>query len=128
MIQGDASSIETLGRLLIVGFFLAAGVMNLAPARVKDHIERMAGLGVPAPAAAFWCGLALQFTGCALLLTGWHAETGAWCLIVFTVVANLLFHRFWNVTDPARRNALRLMLMNGVAILGGLLLLLQTVR
>ena len=128
MIQGDASSIETLGRLLIVGFFLTAGVMNLAPARVKDHVGRMAEFGVPAPAAAFWCGLALQFTGCALLLADWHAELGAWCLIVFTVVANLLFHRFWLATDPARRNTLRLMLMNGVAILGGLLLLLHSVR
>jgi len=126
MIVDGASGIDTLGRLLIVGFFLVAGVMNLAPARVKDHIERLAGFGVPAPAAAFWCGLALQFTGCVLLLADWHAELGAWCLIVFTVVANLLFHRFWTVTDPVRRNILRLMLMNGVAILGGLLLLLQS--
>ena len=124
----DASGLETAGKLLIVGFFLVAGVMNLAPARVKDHIERMAGFGVPAPAAAFWCGLALQFTGCFLLLADWHAEAGAWCLIVFTVAANLLFHRFWTVTDPVRRNILRLMLMNGVAILGGLLLLLQSTR
>jgi uncharacterized membrane protein YphA (DoxX/SURF4 family) len=124
----DASGIDTAGRLLIVGFFLVAGLMNLAPARVKDHVERLAAFGVPAPAAAFWCGLVLQFTGCTLLLADWHAEAGAWCLIVFTVVANLLFHRFWTATDPARRNTLRLMLMNGVAILGGLLLLLQNTR
>lgn len=124
----DASGLDTAGRLLIVGFFLVAGVMNLAPARVKDHIGRMAGFGVPAPAAAFWCGLTLQFTGCVLLLAGWHPEAGAWCLIVFTVTANALFHRFWTVTDPARRNILRLMLLNGVAITGGLLLLLQNMR
>lgn len=124
----EAPGFDAAGRLLIVGFFLAAGVMNLAPARVKDHIERMAAFGVPAPAAAFWCGLALQFTGCALVLAGWHAEAGVWCLIVFTIVANLLFHRFWTATDPARRNTLRLMLLNGIAILGGLLLLLQSVR
>ena len=128
MIQADASWIDTAGRLLIVGFFLAAGVFNLAPARIKDHIDRLAGFGVPLPAAAFWFGLALQFTGCALLITGWHAEIGAWCLIVFTVVANALFHRFWTVQDPARRNTLRLMLLNGMAITGGLLLLLQNTR
>ena len=128
MIQADASWIDTAGRLLIVGFFLAAGVFNLAPARIKDHIDRLAGFGVPLPAAAFWFGLALQFTGCALLITGWHAEIGAWCLIVFTMVANALFHRFWTVQDPARRNTLRLMLLNGMAITGGLLLLLQNTR
>jgi len=128
MISADASWLDTAGRLLIVGFFLVAGVLNLSPARIKDHIERLAGFGVPLPAAAFWFGLALQFTGCALLITGWHAEIGAWCLIVFTVVANALFHRFWTVQDPARRNTLRLMLLNGVAITGGLLLLLQNTR
>ena len=128
MISADASWIDTAGRLLIVGFFLAAGVFNLAPARIKDHIDRLAGFGVPLPAAAFWVGLSLQFTGCALLITGWHAEIGAWCLIVFTMVANALFHRFWTVQDPARRNTLRLMLLNGMAITGGLLLLLQNTR
>jgi uncharacterized membrane protein YphA (DoxX/SURF4 family) len=128
VIIGDASWVDTVGRLLIVGFFLTAGVMNLAPARVKDHIERMAAFGVPFPAAAFWFGMALQFTGIALLLTGWHAEIGAWCLIVFTVVANAMFHRFWTAQDPARRNILRLMLLNGIAITGGLLLLLQNMR
>jgi uncharacterized membrane protein YphA (DoxX/SURF4 family) len=128
MISADASWIDAAGRLLIVAFFLVAGVMNLTPAQVKDHVERIAAFGVPLPAAAFWFGMALQFTGIALLATGWHAEIGAWCLIVFTVVANALFHRFWTVQDPARRNTLRLMLLNGIAITGGLFLLLQNVR
>jgi uncharacterized membrane protein YphA (DoxX/SURF4 family) len=122
------SWLDTTGKLLIVGFFIAAGLYNLAPARIKDHIERLADLGVPLPAAAFWFGMTLQFSGCALVLAGWHADIGVLFLIVFTVVANALFHRFWAASDPARRNTLRLMLLNGVAILGGLLLLLQNVR
>jgi hypothetical protein len=32
------------------------------------------------------------------------------------------------VQDPARRNTTRLMLLNGIAILGGLLLMLESVR
>jgi uncharacterized membrane protein YphA (DoxX/SURF4 family) len=128
MIQSDATWLDAAGRLLIVGFYVAAGLYNLAPARVKDHIGRLGALGVPLPAAAFWSGMALQFAGCALLLAGWHADVGVLFLIVFTVVANALFHRFWTVADPARRNTLRLMLLNGIAILGGLLLLLQNVR
>jgi uncharacterized membrane protein YphA (DoxX/SURF4 family) len=128
MIQADAAWLDTAGKLLIVGFFVIAGLCNLTPARIQDHIDRLAGFGVPLPAAAFWLGIALQFTGCALVLAGWHADIGVLCLIVFTVVANALFHRFWTATDPARRNTLRLMLLNGTAILGGLLLLLQSVR
>jgi len=124
----NGSWIEIAGRLLLVAFFLAAGLLNLAPARVKDHIDRMAGFGVPFPAAAFWFGIALQFAGCALLLADWHPGIGAGCLIVFTVVANAIFHRYWLVTDPARRNFTRLLLLNGIAITGGLLLLLANVK
>jgi uncharacterized membrane protein YphA (DoxX/SURF4 family) len=125
---GDASWIEIAGRLLIVGVFVAAGLYNLSRQQVREHIEALASFGVPFPAAAFWAGLALQFTGCALLLADWHPEIGAACLIVFTLVANALFHRFWRVEDPARRNVRRLLLLNGIAILGGLLLMLETVR
>ena len=124
----SGSWIEIAGRLLLVAFFLAAGLLNLAPARVKDHIDRMAGFGVPFPAAAFWFGIALQFAGCALLLADWHPGIGAGCLIVFTVTANAIFHRYWLVTDPARRNFTRLLLLNGIAITGGLLLLLANVK
>jgi len=124
----DPSWPATAGKLLIVGFFIVAGLCNLTPARIKDHIERLGANGMPLPAAAFWFGLALQFSGCAMILAGWHADVGVMFLIVFTVVANAFFHRFWTAPDPARRNVMRLMLLNGIAILGGLLLLLQAVR
>lgn len=124
----DASWIEIAGRLLIVAFFVVAGLYNLSGQQVRDHIEALAGFGIPFPAAAFWLGLALQFTGCVLLLADWHPEVGAGLLIVFTIVANALFHRFWTVEDPARRNVRRLLLLNGIAILGGLLLMLATLR
>lgn len=124
----DASWIEIAGRLLIVAFFVVAGLYNLSGQQVRDHIEALAGFGIPFPAAAFWIGLAMQFAGCALLLADWHPEVGAGLLIVFTIVANALFHRFWTVEDPARRNVRRLLLLNGIAILGGLLLMLETLR
>src|SRR5439155_22778466 len=108
--------------------FVVAGLCKLAKARITDHVDRMAAFHPPAPAAAFSIGLALQFTGCALLLADWHPEIGAGCLIVFTVAATAIFHRFWSMQDPAKRNLSRIILLGNTAILGGLLLLLENVR
>ncbi len=124
----DATALEAAGRLCIVLFFLLAGLCNLTPARIRDHVERMAAAHTPLPRAAFWSGIVLQFTGCALLLAGWHADIGVCCLIVFTVAATAIFHRFWQVADPVRRNLGRVMLLNNIGVLGGLFLLLQNVR
>jgi putative oxidoreductase len=123
----DASLLDAAGRFLIVGFFLVAGLSNMTRARIKDHIDRMAAFHTPFPATAFWFGIALQFTGCALLLAGWHAEAGAGMLIVFLVAATAIFHRFWEKPEP-QRNASRINFLNNVGILGGLVLLLANVR
>jgi putative oxidoreductase len=127
-LPNEVSFLDTAGRLLIVIFFLVAGLSNLTRARVRDHIERMVAGGMPAAAPAFWFGIVLQFSGCALLLAGWHAEIGALCLIVFTLVATAIFHRFWEVADAQRRNLGRLFFLNNVAITGGLLLLLANMQ
>ncbi len=75
--HSDSSWLDAAGRLLIVTCFLVTGLCNLTKARIKDHIERMAVFHTPFPAAAFWTGIGLQLFGCALLLAGWHAASGA---------------------------------------------------
>jgi putative oxidoreductase len=124
----EESWLDAGGRLLIVACFLVTGLSNLTRARIRDHLDRMVAFGTPLPAAAFGLGIALQLIGCALLLSGWYAELGAWCLIVFTVAATAIFHRFWRIADPLRRNFSRLMLLNNAGVLGGLFLLLANVR
>ena len=116
------------GEHLIVLYFVVTGVSNLTKARIADHIYRMRAFGTPFPAALFWLGLALQFAGCAMIELGWHPALGVGCLIVFTVAATAIFHRFWQMPDPQRRNSSRINFLNNVGILGGLLLLLQNMR
>ncbi|HKU47050.1 MAG TPA: DoxX family protein [Burkholderiales bacterium] len=115
------------GKWLIVAFFIVAGVSNLTKARIADHIGRMAGFGMPFPATAFWIGIAMEFTGCALIIAEWHAAAGVVLLMVFTIAATAIFHRFWEKSDPLSRNISRLTLLGNLAILGGLCLLLQNI-
>jgi uncharacterized membrane protein YphA (DoxX/SURF4 family) len=124
----DASWLAATGRLLIVFSFVVAGLSNLTPAAIKQHTERLAGFHVPFPGLAFWIGIAVQFTGCALVLIGWHADIGVICLIAFTVAATAIYHRFWSKKDPMQRTISRITLVGNTAIVGGLLLLLQIVR
>ncbi|MGH8663711.1 MAG: DoxX family membrane protein [Burkholderiales bacterium] len=124
----DGTWLDTAGRLLFVGYFLIAGLCNLAAHQVRSHIDRMRDLGTPLPAFAFWTGLAIQFAGCALLLTERFAAAGALCLLFFTVAATVIFHRFWQFADPQRRNASRINFLNNSGVVAGLLLLLQNVR
>jgi uncharacterized membrane protein YphA (DoxX/SURF4 family) len=123
----DTTWLETAGKFLIVGYFIAAGINNLFPARIAEHVGRLGGYGVPMPGAAFWIAHAVLFASCALIVSGWRADVGVLLLIGFTVTANALYHRFWNVDDPVRRNMLRVQLMNGFGTVGGLLLLLSIV-
>jgi uncharacterized membrane protein YphA (DoxX/SURF4 family) len=118
--------LDFAGKWLIVAFFLLTGAFNVTKARIADHIERMAGFRVPFPAAAFWIGIAMQFTGCALIIAEWHAATGVGLLMIFTIAATAIFHRFWQKTDP-QRNLSRITLLGNLAILGALCLLLQNI-
>ena len=117
--------LDAAGRLLLVGFFVVAGLCNLTREQIKAHIDYMAEAGTPFPAAAFWIGIVLQFAGCALILAGWQPAIGVYCLIVFIIAATAIFHRFWEMKDPMQRNLRRLFLLNNIAILGGLLLFLD---
>lgn len=125
MLAVDGSWVDALGRWLIVIAFAVAGISNLTRARIKDHIDRMALYNTPFPTAVFWIGITMQLTGCLLLATGWQPRLGAWLLILFTILATAIFHRFWQMTDPLKRNISRLMVISNTAITGGLLLLLH---
>lgn len=124
----DASWIDSAGRLLIVAFFLIVGVRNLAPASVEDHVKRLTHFKTPLPRLVFWIGILLEAAGCAMILANWQPAIGVLCLIVFTVLATLLLLRFWEMDDPMKKMGMRNGFFANIAIVGGLLLLLQNVR
>jgi putative oxidoreductase len=125
---GDASWLDTAGRLLIVAFFLIVGFRNLQKVHIDDHIKRLELFHAPLPALTFWAGIVLEFVGCALILANWHPAIGVLCLLVFTVLATALLLRFWEAGDPMKRMGMQNGFLANIAIVGGLLLLLQNVR
>jgi len=123
----DGSWLDTAGRFLIVGFFVIVWVRNLSSHHVEDHIKRLTHFKTPSPRVAFWAGMVLDAAGCLMVLTNWHPAIGVLCLIAFTVLASLLLLRFWEMEDPMKRTGMQNGFLANIAVVGGLLLLLQDV-
>ena len=122
-----ASWLDAAGWLLIAGYFVVSVLHDLMPGPTRHHVGRLESFHVPFPTLAFWIGMAMESTGCTLLLAGWHADIGIYLLIVFVIVANGLYNRYWSMEDPVRRDFCRMLLGANTAVLGGLLLLLRSI-
>lgn len=121
----DASWIDTAGRLLLVAFFVIVWLRNLSSHHIEDHVKRLTFFRAPLPRVTFWVGMMIDIVGCALILVNWHAAAGTLLLIVFTVLASLLLLRFWEMDDPMKRTGMQNGFLANIAVVGGLLLLLQ---
>jgi uncharacterized membrane protein YphA (DoxX/SURF4 family) len=124
----DASLLDTAGRLMIVSLFLIIGIRNLQKHHIEDHIKRLTHFKAPLPTFTFWFGEAMEFVACAMILLNWRADIGVILLIVFTVVSSLLLLRFWEVDVPPQRTGMQNGFVANIAVVGGLLLLMQNVR
>lgn len=116
----DHSPTEAAGQIIIAVYFIWMGVKNI---KLWDmNVQRIADQGLPAvPCLLF--GFAIQFSGGFMVLADWHTATGAILLMVFTVLASGLHHRFWQMEDPMKRTYHFLLITNNSCIFGGLLLL-----
>ena len=120
--HADHTPIEAAGHILIGTYFLIMLVKNLR--LYAWNVERMGEAGVPLPQFVLPCGFVVQFAGAVLVAAGWQAEAGAILLLIFTVAATAIFHRYWQMDDPVRRNYHMLLGLANVGLAGGLLLLL----
>lgn len=122
MFYQDHTLLETIGQLLVASLFVVTLAVN-ATTKVKQHADRMAAMHVPKPYLTLWAGFLLQAVGSVMLALDWQTRIGAAILIVFTVLATAIFHRFWTMDDPLRRHLHLSFLLSNVAIVGALVLL-----
>jgi putative oxidoreductase len=112
-----------LGRLVIAALFVPSGfskLMNLA-----GFGQMLAGKGLPVPIAWAVAAALIEFLGGLALAIGFKTRYVAVLLIVFTVVATLLAHAFWMISDPGARFVQQVNFFKNLAIIGGLLYVFQ---
>jgi uncharacterized membrane protein YphA (DoxX/SURF4 family) len=115
-----------IGRILIGGFFLIAGLNHFASLNKMAGYARMKGTPVPELAVG-GSGVLLVLGGASLLL-GFHPSVGVLLLVIFLLPTSFMIHDFWAVQDPQAKMSEMVQFQKNIAILGLLLLTLLIPR
>ena len=116
-------TVFVLGRMIFGGFFAYSGLNHL------QHSENMgqyaASRGVPTPDRAVQASGALLLAGGVSVMMGFRPHQGLAAIVAFLVPVTLQMHRFWEETDPQRRQIEMVHFMKNVALVGAALSLMQ---
>lgn len=115
----DISTLAFVGRLLLGGAFVFAGLRNIANANFLAGM--MTTRGVPQAKLFLWAGIALQIVAGLLLIAGPWTAFAAAALIAFLLVATVMFNNFWDHSGPERAARINGVVSN-VALAGSFLL------
>jgi putative oxidoreductase len=107
-------------RVLIAALFLPAGLAKLGG--FEGTVGFIASVGLPLPQLGAVLAVVVEVGGGLALLAGYKTRWVSWALALFTVVAGVFFHAFWNAA-PEQFMVLQIMFMKNLSIAGGLLAL-----
>lgn len=118
MLASFQNEILVAARLLLGGAFVFAGLRNIVNAAFLTQL--MTDRGVPQAGLALWVGIALQVVAGGLVVVGIWTAPAAAGLILFLVVATIMFDNFWDHQGPERAARINGFVAN-VALTGGFL-------
>jgi putative oxidoreductase len=113
-----------LGRVLMGWIYVESGWRKLTG--MDAFIASLTNRHVPYATVLGWIGAPVEFFGGLALLLGAWTRCAALAVIVFTIVATLIGHRYWEITDAALRRMQQSHFAKNVTIIGGLVLLFVT--
>jgi len=116
----DHSVIEIAGHVMIAFLFVFRAIHAMPT--FNHHLQRFVARGIPFPRFVLGAGFATMLAGGAMVALDVHARAGAIGLIVFTILANLLYHDFWAMEPGRNRDNHRNIFCNNIAVMGGLVL------
>jgi putative oxidoreductase len=106
------------GRLLIAAIFVFSGFGKITG--FEGTVGYIASKGLPLPQLGAIGAIIVELGGGILLIVGWKARWAAAVMLVFTVVAAVIFHNFWAVPAGEAQNQM-IHFMKNISMAGGLL-------
>src|SRR2546423_6528751 len=89
------------GRVLMGWIYVESGWSKLTG--MDAFIASLVRRGVPYATVMGWIGAPLEFLGGLALVLGAYMRCAAIAMIVFTITATLIGHRYWEIAEPAAR-------------------------
>jgi putative oxidoreductase len=115
----DSQILLIVGRVLLGGLFVVGGIHHFF--LLPGLTAAMQGRGVPAARLVLIVGSVFQIVAGFLLMRGLFAGWAALGLVLFTIVASIIFLNFWSLEGPAR-DAARQGFQTNMGVIGGLLI------
>jgi len=112
------------GRVMMGWIYVESGLRKLTG--MDAFIASLVRRGLPYATVLGWIGAPLEFFGGLALLLGVYLRCATIAMIVFTVVATLIGHRYWEIAEPAARRMQQSHFAKNITIIGGLILLYVT--
>jgi putative oxidoreductase len=111
--------------LYSIALTLMAMTFLLSATNTVRHWQNTLGMmkakGLPQAAMLLALATLLKFTASIMLILHFHANLAAAGLLIFTVIATLLFDNFWSATGM-QRQMMYFGFLSNLSIIGGLLL------
>jgi uncharacterized membrane protein YphA (DoxX/SURF4 family) len=114
-------ALHFIGRAIFGGFFVYNGVQHL---KQTNRMARYAGgKGVPAPQRAVQATGAMLVGGGLSIIAGLKPREGLATVVAFLVPVSLQMHRFWEETDPQKKQMEMTQFLKNMALVGAALAL-----
>ena len=107
-----------IGRLLIAVIFVLSGFNKIAG--FEGTVGYIASKGLPLPQLGAILAIVVELGGGILLIVGWKTRWAAAVMMIFTVVAAVIFHNYWAAPPEMAQNQM-IHFMKNLAIAGGFL-------
>jgi len=108
-----------VGRLALALIFILSGLNKIT--NFGAFSEGLGAGGLPMPQVLTVLAIALELVCALALAVGFQGGLAALGLVIFTILATAIGHRFWEITDPAVQSMQMIMFLKNIAIIGGLL-------
>jgi putative oxidoreductase len=113
-----------VGRVMMGWIYVESGWRKLTG--MDAFIASLVRRDVPYATVMGWIGAPLEFLGGLALVLGAYMRCAAIAMMVFTIVATLIGHRYWEIAEPVARRMQQSHFAKNITIIGGLILLYVT--